>query len=125
MSQTLALLNEAHTHALAFWPNADPTPPPQPAGIANPLDGIVPDFTAFGTKFDALWKKLLGGAWAIALVVAIFYLIRGIVGIAQHKGGNHPSQVAESRSEAVRGGIAVGALSALGAIVGAILFITA
>lgn len=125
MSQTLALIVETHTHALAFWPSADPTPPPQPAGIANPLDGIVPDFTAFGTKFDALWKKLLGGAWAIALVVAIFYLMRGIVGIAQHKGGNHPSQVAESRSEAVRGGIAVGALAALGAIVGAILFVTA
>ncbi len=115
MSQTLALLTEAHTHALAYMPTE----------IKNPLDGIVPDFTAFGTKFDALWKKLLGGAWAIALVVAIFYLMRGIVGIAQHKGGNHPSQVAESRSEAVRGGIAVGALAALGAIVGAILFITA
>ena len=124
MSQTLALIVEAHTHALAFLPGADPTPPP-PAGIANPLDGIVPDFTAFGTKFDALWKKLLGGAWAIALVFAIFYLMRGIVGIAQHKGGNHPSQVAESRSEAVRGGVAVGGLAALAAIVGAILFITA
>lgn len=115
MSQTLALLNEAHTHALAYVPAAD---------IPNPLDGIVPNFTAFGTKFDALWKKILAGVWGIALVVAVFYLIRGIVGIAQHKGGNHPSQVAESRSEAVRGGVAFGALASLAVIVGAILTIT-
>ena len=115
MSQTLALITEAHVHVAALMPPA----------IDNPLDGIVPDFTAFGAEFDSLWKKLLGGAWAISLVVAIAYLMRGIVGIAQHKGGNHPSQVAESRSEAVRGGIAVGALASLAVIVGAILTITA
>lgn len=115
MSQTMTLLVEAQNHSLAYLPAAK---------IPNPLDGIMPNFTAFGTEFDALWKKLLAGVWGIALVVAIFYLIRGIVGIAQHKGGNHPSQVAESRSEAVRGGVAFGSLAALGVIVGAILTIT-
>lgn len=114
MSNTLALLNEAQAQVVALSP---PT-------IDNPLDGIVPDFTAFGARFDALWKKLVGAVWAIALVVSIVYLMRGIVGIAQHRGGSHPSQVAESRGEAVRGGIAVGGLAALGVIVSAILAVT-
>lgn len=120
MSQALALITEAHAHAMAFLPAADP-----PAPITNPLNGVAPNFTAFGTEFDALWKKLLGGAWAIALLFAIVYLMRGIVGIAQHRGGNHPSQVAEARGEAIRGGIAVGGLAALAVIVGGILTITA
>ncbi len=113
MSQTLYLITEAHTHVSALAPSID-----------NPLDGIVPNFTVFGAEFNSLWKKLLGAAWAIAMIVAVGYLMRGIVGIAQHRGGSHPSQVAESRGEAMRGGVAVAGLAALSVIVGAILIVT-
>ncbi len=113
MSQTLYALTGIHAHVAALAPSID-----------NPLNGIVPNFTVFGAEFNSLWKKLLGAAWALALIAAIAYLMRGIVGIAQHRGGSHPSQVAESRGEAMRGGIAVGGLAALSVIVGAILIVT-
>ena len=92
-----------------------------PQAIPNPLDGILPDFTVFGAKFTALWQKLLGGLWALAILAAIAYLIRGLLGIAQHRGGGHPSQVAESRKEATMALASLGSLAALAVIVGVVL----
>lgn len=91
--------------------------------IDNPLNDITPNFNAFGVEFNALWKKLLGAIWALAIIAAVFYLIRGIVASNSHQGGGHPSQVREARAEAQRAAIALGALAALPAIVGAILFV--
>jgi hypothetical protein len=87
----------------------------------NPLDGVVPDFSVFGTEFTTIWQKLAAGLWAVAILVAIGYLAHGILGIAQNRGG-HPGQLRESRREAVNAGIALGGLISLAVIVG--MFIT-
>jgi hypothetical protein len=83
----------------------------------NPLDGLVPDFRIFGAQFTALWQKLMVGLWGVFILVAIGYLMHGILGIAQNRGG-HPGQLRESKKEATNSMISLGGLIALGPIVG-------
>ena len=92
------------------------------AAIDNPLDGIYPDFSIFGLEFNALWKKVLGGIWAIALVVTVALLIRGLALMGKSDDGN-PQAYKQGRKAAMAAGIALGCLAALTVIVGAILFI--
>lgn len=89
--------------------------------VTNPLDGVVPDFSIFGAKFNTLWKKLLGGVWAIGMLASIFYLIRGLVSMNQHQSGGHPTQLRESRNEVKTAAISLAGLAGLATIVGAIL----
>jgi hypothetical protein len=89
--------------------------------IDNPLDGVAPDFTIFGTEFNSLWKKLLAAGWGIAILFAIGYLIRGLVSMNQHQGGGHPSQLRESRAEVKTAAISLAGLAALPVIVGGVL----
>jgi hypothetical protein len=87
------------------------------AATPNPLNGLVPDFTVFGAQFTAMWQKLMVGLWAVFILVAIGYLMHGILGIAQNRGG-HPGQLRESKKEATNSLISLGGLIALGPIVG-------
>lgn len=89
--------------------------------IDNPLDGILPDFSVFGTEFNALWKKVLGGLWAIGLVVAVAFLMRGLTMMGKADDGN-PQMYKQGRKAAMNAGIALAGLAALTVIVGAILF---
>lgn len=88
--------------------------------VDNPTDGVVPDFSIFGAKFNALWKKLLGAAWALALAWTVLRLVIALGGMSNSKGG-HPQQLSESRQEAITAGVAVAAVAAFGVIVTAIL----
>ena len=90
--------------------------------MENPLNGVVPDFSVFGAEFTAIWQKIAGGLWGLAILIAVGYLGHGILGIAQNKNGGHPGQLRESRKEAVNAGIALGGLIALAVVVG--VFIT-
>ena len=91
------------------------------AAIDNPLDGILPDFSIFGVQFDALWKKVLAGIWAIAIVVAVAFLIKGLAMMGKADDGN-PQAYKQGRKAAMNAGIALAGLAALTVIVGAILF---
>lgn len=88
----------------------------------NPIDGIIPDFSIFGAEFTQLWQKLFAGFWGLAIVIAIVFLIRGIVSMAQSSSSN-PQAYKEGRTQALWAGISLGALVALGVIVGAIIAI--
>lgn len=90
--------------------------------IDNPLDGVFPDFSIFGIQFNALWKKILGGIWAIALVVTVALLIRGLALMGKSDDGN-PQAYKQGKKAAANAGIALACLAALTVIVGAILFI--
>ena len=92
--------------------------------MENPLDGIIPNFTIFGAEFTELWQKLLAGIWGIAIVVAIVFLIMGLVTMGQNSSSD-PQAVAEGKKTAIRAGISLGCLVALGVIVGAIIAIFA
>lgn len=88
--------------------------------IDNPIDGIVPDFTVFGSEFNSWWKKLFGALWAGALIWAAVAFLIAIATAAQSKGG-HPQELAESRKSAAVSGVVLAALAGFGIIVGAIL----
>ena len=90
------------------------------AAVPNPLDGVVPDFNVLGTQFNSIWKKIAGGLWALALIISIFYLGRGILTYAQEQ-GVHPTQMRDAKREAVRAAISLACLVALPVIVGVIL----
>ncbi|OZB85874.1 MAG: hypothetical protein B7X41_14405 [Microbacterium sp. 14-71-5] len=47
--------------------------------VTNPLNGVVPDFSIFGTQFTQLWQKLVAGAWALGILIAVVYLGIGIL----------------------------------------------
>ena len=88
--------------------------------IENPLDGVLPDFAIFGAQFTELWQKLLAGIWGIAIVVAIVYLIIGLLSMGK-AGGSNPHAYKEGRGQAIWAGIALGGLAALAVVVGGIL----
>ena len=91
--------------------------------IDNPLNGIIPDFSFGGTEFTQLWQKLIAALWAIAILVAIGYLIFGVVAMAGASGETNPNPQAHSqgRRKAVWAAIALGCLAGLAIIVGAVL----
>lgn len=89
--------------------------------IDNPLNGILPNFTIFGIQFTQLWQKLLAGAWGLAIVFAIVYLVFAIASMATATAGSNPMEYKTGRTKAVWAGISLGLLAALGVIVGGIL----
>ncbi|MDQ0894504.1 hypothetical protein [Agromyces ramosus] len=91
------------------------------AAIDNPLDGIIPDFSIFGAEFTQLWQKLLAGLWGIGIILAIVFLIIGIVKMASASSSGNPNEYKTARTQAMWAGISLGVLAALAVIVGAIL----
>jgi hypothetical protein len=87
--------------------------------IANPIDGILPDFTIFGTEFTQWWQKIFAALWALALLVTIVFLLQGIVTMAT--AGDNPHDHSRGRSRAVTAAISLVCVAAFGVIVGAIL----
>jgi uncharacterized membrane protein len=93
------------------------------AQIKNPIDGIVPDFSFGGQQFTELWQKLIAAIWAIAIIVAIVYLIRGLVAMAGASGDLNPSPQAhaQGKAKALAAFISLVGLAALAVIVGVTL----
>ncbi|WP_236567330.1 hypothetical protein [Nocardia sp. CY41] len=87
----------------------------------NPFDGIVPDFAIFGAEFNNAWRKILAGLWAIAFVIVGAGFIRAIIDYQSAKKGGYAQGVAEKAESAKSSAIALGALSGLPIIVGAII----
>ena len=100
---------------------ASTTIPHPISAIDNPLDGILPDFSLFGAEFTELWQKLLAGVWGIGIILAVFFLIIGIVKMAGASSGGNPNEYKTARNQAMWAGISLGVLAALAVIVGAIL----
>lgn len=87
----------------------------------NPFDGVVPDFAIFGAEFNNAWRKILAGLWAIAFVIVGAGFIRAIIDYQSAKKGGYAQGVAEKADSAKSSAIALGALSGLPIIVGAIV----
>ena len=89
--------------------------------IANPLDGILPDFSIFGVEFTALWQKLVAGIWAVGIILAIVFIAIGVTQMAGASSSGNPAAYKDARTQAMWAGISLGVLAALSVIVGAIL----
>lgn len=97
------------------------SPTPAPSTGSNPLSGLKPDWSVFGSDTTALWQRILKGVWGLALVIAVGYMIHGIAMMAAAKKQHHPGDLREGKKEASVAAIAFGALCCLGVIVGAIV----
>lgn len=113
VQESVSQSSQAIGHAVAAAPAAD----------NNPWSGIKPNFGVLGDSFDAVWKRVAGAAWALALAVTGAMLLRGIVTYGQSRNSYHPTQVAEASQEMKQGGIAFGAVAAFGVVLGAVLFV--
>ncbi len=89
--------------------------------IDNPLNGILPNFGIFGVQFTQLWQKLLAGAWGMAIVVAIVFLVIGLTSMATATAGSNPMDYKIGRTKAIWAAISLGLLAALVVLVGGIL----
>lgn len=89
--------------------------------IDNPLNGILPNFGIFGVQFTQLWQKLLAGAWGMAIVIAIVFLVIGLTSMATATAGSNPMDYKIGRTKAIWAAISLGLLAALVVIVGGIL----
>jgi hypothetical protein len=100
-----------------------PSVPTDPTGGSppNPFNGVTPDFSFFGMKFNSAWKKLLAGAWGIGFVIIAFGAIRAVVELQSARRGGHPGSVLEHSESAKRSGIALAALAGIGIIFGAVI----
>ena len=93
-----------------------------PLQIANPIDGLTPNFDAFGGGVKAKALLILAGVWGLAILVAIGYLIRGLLAMGRTR-DNNPMAHRQATGEAKAAAYSLAGLFALVAIVGAIAWI--
>ncbi|MGO4431773.1 hypothetical protein AB4Y88_00300 [Paenarthrobacter sp. RAF9] len=92
--------------------------------IDNPLDGVTPSIDVFGVKFKGAVQMILGGLWAIALILLAGAFIWNLAkwGIARNRG--HSDDIEDGASGAKKTGIAFGAAAGASVIIGGILALT-
>lgn len=95
------------------------------AAIDNPLNGVAPDFTVFGAEFTQWWQKLIGAAWAVFILIAVVYLLKGITQMGAATQQGNAQEHAIGRTKALWAGIALAGLAGAAVIVGAILTLAA
>src|SRR4051794_22553520 len=96
-----------------------------PAAADNPLDGVTPNINVFGVQFQGAIQLILGGIWALVLILvtAAFLMNLGKWGIARQRG--HSDDIADGADGAKRSGVAFAAVAGAGVIIGGILALTA
>lgn len=102
---------EATSQAVALTGGLPTATNPFPAG---------PNWGIFGPMFDAWWKKLFGGAWAIAFIIAGFNLIVGLVAVGKNDEDN-PHQTAAGKKKAKFAALSLVGLAGLAVILGFLL----
>lgn len=89
----------------------------------NPFDSVVPDFSIFGAKFTSWWQKLLGAAWAAAILVCAFKLFPALASVHRsRKVGNAVSLGEASQDLQFWGMTTVGTVAA-GLLFGVLLIL--
>lgn len=89
--------------------------------IDNPLDGVTPSIAVFGVKFTGAIQMILGGLWALALLILAGFFIWNLMkwGIARNRG--HSDDIEDGAAGAKKTGIAFGAAAGASVILGGIL----
>ncbi|MFM9431983.1 hypothetical protein [Arthrobacter sp. MP_2.3] len=95
-----------------------------PAAADNPLDGVTPNIDVFGVKFKGAIQLILGGIWALVLILvtAAFLWNLGKWGVARQRG--HSDDISDGADGAKRSGIAFAAVAGASVIIGGILALT-
>lgn len=91
--------------------------------IDNPLDGVTPSISVFGVKFEGAVQLILGGLWAVVLILLTGAFLWNLMkwGVARNRG--HSDDIEEGAAGAKKTGIAFACAAGASVIIGALLFI--
>lgn len=65
----------------------------------DPFDGVVPNFAIFGADFNAWWKKLLAGVWALSIVYCAFRLFPAAISLHRSRTVGNVTSLGEASQE--------------------------
>jgi hypothetical protein len=91
------------------------------AKTKNPFDGVVPNFSIFGADFNAWWKKILGGVWALSIAYCAFKLFPAALSMHRNRRVGNAMTLSESTQDLQFWGVGTGIVVAAGLLFGAIL----
>lgn len=89
--------------------------------IDNPLDGVTPSIDVFGVKFKGAIQLILGGIWALVLVLLVGAFLWNLMkwGVARQRG--HADEIEEGAAGAKKTGVAFGVAAGASVVIGGIL----
>lgn len=89
--------------------------------IDNPLDGVTPSIDVFGVKFEGAVQLVLGGLWALVLILIVGAFLWNLMkwGVARNRG--HSDDIEEGAAGAKKSGIAFACAAGASVILGAFL----
>ena len=89
--------------------------------VSDPFKGVVPDFTIFGTDFNAWWKKMLAGVWALSIVYCAFKLFPAAMSVHRNRRVGNAMSLGEATQDLQFWGVGTAVIVAAGLLFGAIL----
>ncbi|MFD4406641.1 hypothetical protein ACFWPH_28160 [Nocardia sp. NPDC058499] len=97
--------------------------PASAQGIQNPLDGIRPNFSLFGTALDTAWKRVVAAIWAAVLIGATVRVIVGAYKVRRAKNRGYAGDLSEGMEDLQDALVSLGLAGLASPIVAAILFV--
>lgn len=90
--------------------------------IDNPIEGILPDFSLWGTGVGDSWRRLMGAFWAACLAVCSIWVIAAGAkfGMANKRG--FAGQQVEAKQSLIDAAMGLGACAGASIIIGGVLF---
>jgi hypothetical protein len=89
--------------------------------VKDPFDGVVPDFTIFGADFNAWWKKMLAGVWALSIVYCAFKLFPAAMSVHRNRRVGNAMSLGEATQDLQFWGVGTTLIVAAGLLFGAVL----
>ncbi|GAB3518326.1 hypothetical protein [Arthrobacter monumenti] len=91
--------------------------------IENPLEGVTPTLSVFGTEFNATIVAILGGLWAICVLIAVGAFLMGLGKYSVAKKTGHSDDLSDGAGGMKKAGLAIAGLAAAPAIIAGIIFV--
>ncbi|MCK0515761.1 hypothetical protein [Williamsia sp. DF01-3] len=92
------------------------------AATWNPLDGITPDFSLWGTGVGDTWRRLMAAFWAACLAVCTIWVIAASVKMAMANRRGMAGQQVEAKASFMDAVIGFGACAGSSIVIGGVLF---
>lgn len=93
----------------------------RPLATKDPFDGVIPNFTIFGADFNAWWKKMLAGIWALSIVYCAFKLFPAAMSVHRNRRVGNAMSLGEASQDLQFWGVGTAVIVAAGLLFGAIL----